>query len=125
MFRRALLAVWLLAAFPAGSGAADKTDALQQEQGSLRGRIESLSKDLARKEESRSDATEKLREVELAITEANRRLNELGRERRNLETEITELDAQTTRIERQTAAQQSQLGKLLHHHFVGGESDTL
>ena len=125
MFRRALLAVWLLAVFPAGSGAADKTDALQQEQGSLRGRIESLSKDLARKEESRSDATEKLREVELAITEANRRLNELGRERRNLETEITELDAQTTRIERQTAAQQSQLGKLLHHHFVGGESDTL
>jgi septal ring factor EnvC (AmiA/AmiB activator) len=114
------LSVGVLAAPATG-----KKAELQEQQGALRGRIESLSKDLAKKEESRAGTADQLREAELAISDANRRLRELVNERRAIETELANLEAQSTRLDRQTTSQQSQLAKLLHHQFVGGDSDSL
>ncbi len=105
--------------------AAGKKAELQEQQGALRGRIESLSKDLAKKEESRAGTADQLREAELAISDANRRLRDLVNERRAIEAELANLEAQSTRLDRQTTSQQSQLAKLLHHQFVGGDSDAL
>ncbi len=107
------------------ASAAGKKAELQEQQGALRGRIESLSKDLAKKEESRAGTADQLREAELAVSDANRRLRELVNERRAAETELANLEAQSTRLDRQTTSQQSQLAKLLHHQFVGGDSDAL
>ena len=107
------------------ASAAGKKAELQEQQGALRGRIESLSKDLAKKEESRAGTADQLREAELAVSDANRRLRELVNERRAIETELANLEAQSMRLDRQTTSQQSQLAKLLHHQFVGGDSDAL
>ena len=98
---------------------------LQEQQGALRGRIEALDRDLAKKEESRAEATDQLREAESAISDVNRRLRELGDNTRALEAELADLNAQGGRLDRQSASQQSQLARLLHHQFVGGDSDSL
>lgn len=120
---RALLLLWpaLALAAPEPGKKAD----LQEQQGALRGRIQTLSKDLAKKEESRADAAEQLREAESAISSVNRRLRELADDRRELEGELAELNAQGMRLDRQTSSQQAQLAKLLHHQFVSGDSDAL
>lgn len=116
----ALLSTCVLAA-PADG----KKSELQEQQGALRGRIEALNRDLAKKEESRAEAADQLREAESAISDVNRRLRELGNDTRALEAELADLRAQGARLDRQTASQQSQLARLLHHQFVGGESDAL
>ncbi|MCZ7653393.1 MAG: hypothetical protein M5R42_02570 [Rhodocyclaceae bacterium] len=61
----------------------------------LRGRIKSLQKDIARTEGSRADAAEELREAELAISDANRRLRELSGERTAAQTALASLDGQS------------------------------
>ncbi len=68
-------AVCLLAILP-GPAWADKKSELDQ----LRQRIESLQRDLAKSEESRSEAADALRVSEKAISEVNRKVVALGRE---------------------------------------------
>ena len=91
----------------------------------VQGRIEALQRDLAKTEESHSDAVDQLRETESAISSANRRLRELSAERHDVELELNELDTQAKRFDRQTSAQQNQLARLLNRQFVGGDADAL
>jgi len=98
---------------------------LQGKQGELRGRIDALSRDIAKAEESRSYAADQLRETEASISDTNRRIHELGSERAEVQGQLGELDAQTQRLDRQTGGQQNQLARLLNRQFVGGDSDAL
>jgi septal ring factor EnvC (AmiA/AmiB activator) len=125
--RIGFLLLWpaLFSAVALAAPESGKKAELQEQQGALRGRIQSLSKDLAKKEESRADAAEQLREAESAISSVNRRLRELSNDRSELEGELADLTLQGTRLDRQTATQQAQLAKLLHHQFVSGDSDAL
>jgi septal ring factor EnvC (AmiA/AmiB activator) len=125
--RLGVLLLWpaLFSAVALAAPESGKKAELQEQQGALRGRIQSLSKDLAKKEESRADAAEQLREAESAISGVNRRLRELSNDRSELEGELADLTLQGTRLDRQTATQQAQLAKLLHHQFVSGDSDAL
>jgi septal ring factor EnvC (AmiA/AmiB activator) len=107
------------AAFAAGVDA--KTAELQE----LKGRIDSLRRDMAKAEESRTYAADQLRETESAISDVNRRLHELGAKGSGLKAELADLDKQTRRLERQVGGQQDQLGRLLNRQFVGGDSDAL
>ena len=91
----------------------------------LKGRIETLRRDMAAAEESKTYAADQLRETESAISNVNRRLHELGAERTELKAELADLDAQGQRLDRQTGAQQNQLARLLNRQFVGGDSDAL
>ena len=120
----ALWATLLPVAIPSGAATGNKAE-LQEQQGALRGRIDALNRDLSKKEESRAEAADQLRDTESAISDMNRRLRELGHDARALEHELADLNAQTGRLDRQTASQQSQLARLLHHQFVGGNSDSL
>jgi septal ring factor EnvC (AmiA/AmiB activator) len=123
---RAFLAALLFAPVLALAAAADgKKTALQEQQGELRGRIDTLSHDLAKKEESRADAADQLRDAESAISTANRKLRELGEDRREIEAELGGLEAQAQRLDRQTAAQQAQLSRLLRHQFISADADAL
>ena len=114
-----------LAAFLASAAFAASVDSTKGELQDLKGRIEALRRDMAAAEESKTYAADQLRETELAISNANRRLHELGAERSGLQAELAALDTQSRRLDRQTNTQQNQLARLLNRQFVGGDADAL
>jgi septal ring factor EnvC (AmiA/AmiB activator) len=91
----------------------------------LHGRIEKLHQDLLKTEETRSSASDQLKETESAISDANRGLRELGEQRGTMQNELTKLQQQSQAIENQIAAQQGQLGGLLFRQYVNGNNDAL
>ena len=111
--------------FFVSSAFAAAADSKKEELQDLKVRIESLRRDMAAAEESKTYAADQLRETESAISNVNRRLHELGAERTELKAELADLDAQGQRLDRQTGAQQNQLARLLNRQFVGGDSDAL
>jgi len=114
-----------LAAFLAPPSYAASVDAKKDELQELKSRIESLRRDMAKAEESKTDAADQLRETESAISDVNRRLHELGSDRSALKAELADLETQSRRLDRQAGAQQNQLARLLNRQFVGGDSDAL
>ncbi len=104
---------------------AASVDSKKGELQDLKSRIESLRQDMAKAEESKTYAADQLREVESAISDVNRQLHELGAKRSGLKAELADLDTQSRRLDRQAGTQQDQLARLLHHQFVGGDSDAL
>jgi len=120
-----LLAVALLVFQSAESRGEPRRTELQERRGDVRERIDALRRDLARSEESRSDAADRLREIETAISAANRKLRELGREREAVEQAIAGLERESRRLDAQSAGQQAQLEHLLRNRFSGGETDAL
>jgi septal ring factor EnvC (AmiA/AmiB activator) len=104
---------------------AASVDSKKGELQDLKGRIETLRRDMAAAEESKTYVADQLRETESEISTANRHLHELGAERADLKAQLADLDAQSQRLDRQTGAQQNQLARLLNRQFVGGDSDAL
>ncbi len=127
MIRRCItcFASCLLPLLSASAASAAGVDAKKAELQDLKGRIDSLRRDMAQAEESRTYAADQLRETESAVSDVNRRLHELGAEGFRLKAELADLDQQTRRLERQAGGQQDQLGRLLSRQFVGGDSDAL
>ena len=127
MIRRGIVCVagCLLPLLSASAAFAAGVDAKTAELQELKGRIDSLRRDMAKAEESRTYAADQLRETESAISDVNRRLHELGAKGSGLKAELADLDKQTRRLERQVGGQQDQLGRLLNRQFVGGDSDAL
>ncbi len=125
MYQRVLLRLCILAAIPLSSALAANVDARKGQLQELKGRIETLRREMAAAEESKASAADQLRETESAISGANRLLRELGAERGELKAQLADLDAQRQRLERQAGAQQNQLARLLNRQFVGGDSDAL
>jgi septal ring factor EnvC (AmiA/AmiB activator) len=112
----------LLSASAAFAAAVDSKKAELQD---LKVRIESLRRDIAQAEESKTYAADQLRETESAISDVNRRLHELGAEGSGLKAELADADAQSRSLKRQAGNQQNQLARLLNRQFVGGDSDAL
>ena len=123
--RRHCVTSLCLAAFLVSTAFAASVDARKEELQDLKGRIESLRREMTAAEESKSHASDQLREVESAISGANRRLHELGAERAAVKSELADLDSQSQRLEGQTGTQRNQLAQLLNRAFVGGDSDAL
>ena len=109
----------------ASTAFAASVDVKKGELQDLKGRIESLRREMAAAEESKTYVADQLRDIESAISDANRRLHELGTERAGLKSQIADLDAQNQRLDRQTGNQQNQLAQLLRSRFFGGDSDAL
>lgn len=116
---------FLLALSVCATACAASVESKKVELQDLKGRIETLRRDMSVAEESKTYAADQLRETESAISNANRRLHELGAERTELKTQLADLDTQSRRLGRQTAAQQDQLARLLNRQFVGGDADAL
>ena len=73
----------------------------------MRGRIETLQKELADTEESKSEAADALRESERAIIAANRKLAALTREYHEANDKLSQLQAQSRQVARDIEVQQS------------------
>lgn len=93
----------------------DKKDLKQ-----LRSRIDTLQKELADTEESKSEAAGALRDSEQAISAANRQLNKLAQEQDKAAEKLSRLRAQSEQLARDIEIQQSQLEKLLIRRYVAG-----
>ena len=88
-------------------------------------RIQSLSRDVSKDEQSRDVLAEQLRANDLAIARSNRELLKLAADREAVEQQLRALESQTQQLDRQTATQQAQLARLLNRQFVGGDADAL
>ena len=126
----ALLPLLLLAAAaaePASVSAKDKESAKQKERElrELRGRIESLQKDLSKTEGSKSEAADALRESERAISDANRELRDLTRQSREAAKRVAELNAEAKTRDKDLRSQQALLARLLYRHYLAGPSEPL
>ena len=119
----AVLSLSLLAACTVAFAA--PAEAKREELKDLRGRIQSLQKDITQAEGSRADAAEELREAESAISDANRQLRELGGERNAAQATLANLDGQSKKLSLRIAAQQAQLGRLLTRQYYAGEADAM
>ncbi len=118
-----IVALALLAAITGAFAA--PPDAKREELKDLQGRIQSLQNEIARAEGSRADAAEELREAELAISDANRRLRGLGNERAGAQATLSSLNSQSNRLSTRITTQQAQLSRLLTQQFYAGETDAM
>lgn len=116
--RELFLALALIGA-PAAH-AADKADL-----DVLRGRIETLKKNLSGAEEDRSEASDGLRASERGVSEANRMLRDLGAQQRAARADLVRLGQQSRVLEEAIAAQQRELGQLLAMRHASGQQDYL
>ena len=76
----------------------------------LRGRIETLKKNLSGAEEDRSEASDGLRASERGVSEANRMLRNLGAQQRAARADLVRVGQQSRMLEEAIAAQQRELG---------------
>lgn len=104
-----------------GGEIADKKEDLKE----LRGRIDSLRKELSASEESRADAADQLKQAERQISEAQRKLLDLQKNQTRLQNTLQDLSRQSREQESTLAQQQSQLERLLYRQYLQGSPDAL
>ncbi len=92
---------------------------------SLHGRIETLSRDLAKSEQTRSKTLARLKATEAAMSGINLSLRQLGGQRDAVQAQLAGLAGQSQRLTAQIAAQQAQLGKMLYQQYVNGDAGAL
>ncbi|HEX6736408.1 MAG TPA: peptidoglycan DD-metalloendopeptidase family protein [Azonexus sp.] len=126
----ALLTAMFLAVAPAA--AQKKTPAAtpeiaehQADLGELRGRIETLRKELNASEENRADAAGRLRESERQISRLQRELHELAEQRGKLQRNLQSLEQQSAELGTTLGQQQAQLERLLYKQHLRGTPDSL
>ncbi|MFH1043778.1 MAG: peptidoglycan DD-metalloendopeptidase family protein [Pseudomonadota bacterium] len=112
------LALALAGANPAYSADETELDA-------LRGRIETLKKNLAGAEENRSEASDELRASEHGVSEANRVLHNIGAQQSSARAELIRVSEQSRALDARIASQQGQLGQLLAMRYASGQQDYL
>ncbi|MDR2366047.1 MAG: peptidoglycan DD-metalloendopeptidase family protein [Zoogloeaceae bacterium] len=100
---------------------ADKKEDLKE----LRGRIETLKKELSANEESRVDAADQLKQSEEHISAAQRQLLTLKQEHARLQGTLRELAKSARDLEGTLAQQQKQLERLLYRQYLQTAPDAL
>ena len=96
MIRKLIPACVLILSQPVAAAPKVDNEDLKQ----LRGRIETLQKELADTEESKSEVADALRESERAIIAANRKFAALTREYHEANDRLSQLQAQSRQIAR-------------------------
>lgn len=104
----------LALAGPAAGAAAPPTEELK----ALRSKLETLRRDIARSESSRTEAADALRTSEQAISEANRKLTELGAARAKIDKELEDLRSQQQAVEKRLARQRELAARLVHQQYT-------
>lgn len=89
----------------------------------LRARIEILRKDLADKEESKSEFSDALHEAEKAIEGINQKLDTLTKERSKVKSRLRQLQKELDETQKNILDQQTHLGKLLYQQYTGGQHE--
>lgn len=117
-----LAAAGLLFSAAGAAAAADKKDP-GADLKALRGRIDTLQKEMSSAEGSKNEAADALRNSERAISEANRKLRDLGDQQREVGARLTDLQGQSRRTASDIGSQQEQLARLLYRQYSGLQPD--
>ncbi len=117
-----LLLLLTLALIAGGVAAAAPT---QDELRELRARISAMQKKLAAAEETKSEASDALRESEQAISAANRELHELSRQSRASAARLAELRKTSQQTGSAMRDQQDMLGRMLRQQYLQGQPEAL
>jgi septal ring factor EnvC (AmiA/AmiB activator) len=91
----------------------------------LRGRIDTLQRQLTESEETKSEAADSLRESERVISNVNRRLFELAGQQRALRAILAQLEQERSHTLETAEAQQGLLAKLLYQQYLSGQPEPL
>ena len=123
IIRKLILACALILSHPLVAAPKVDNEDLKQ----LRDRIETLQKELADTEESKSEVADALREAERALIAAHRKLATLNREHHEANHKLGQLQAQAKQVAKEIELQQLRLGKLLHRQYLtqGGQTEYL
>ncbi len=121
----ALGAAWML-----GFGAsawAQKTSAEAEKKrlDELRGRIEELQRNVAKSEESRTEAADALKTTEKAISEVNRNLTQLNLQQNTIGQSLAETQKSIDATRADVAKQQNLLDRVIRHQYMHGSADAL
>ena len=93
----------------------DKEDLKQ-----LRSRIETLQKELADTEESKSEVADALRDSERAVSAATHQLSTLAQAQRKANDKLSQLQTQSEQVTKAIETQQLQLSRLLYRQYLAG-----
>lgn len=121
----AWLACAILLSLTAPAEAARKKAPPNEELKALRGRINELQKDIAKKEDSKSEVADDLKESEKEISETNRTLSELALEQKEASGELSALQSKTGTLKSNVAKHQADLEKVLKNQYQSGGDDAL
>jgi murein hydrolase activator len=91
----------------------------------LRERMEQLQRDLAKSEESRTEAADGLKASEKAISEANRTLSALTEGQNQIAQSLSETQQKIDATKIDVSKQQDLLDRMLRHHYMHGGNDAL
>jgi septal ring factor EnvC (AmiA/AmiB activator) len=99
--------------------------AAAEELKALRARLEKLKLDIARSEDSRSEATDALKDSEVAISDAGRRLAELAESRQEVEARLAAIGEEEKAVEARLDAQRRLAARLVYQHYTNQGSPGL
>ncbi|MEY4729019.1 MAG: hypothetical protein RL020_177 [Pseudomonadota bacterium] len=118
-----IFSLWMLTVLPAE--AARKKAPPNEELKALRGRINELQKDIAKKEDSKSEVADDLKESEKEISETNRTLSELAAEQKETSGELSALQSKTGALKNNVTKHQADLEKVIKNQYQSGSDDAL
>jgi septal ring factor EnvC (AmiA/AmiB activator) len=107
----------LVTLLPLPPALAGNTEELKE----LRGRIDSLKRDIDRAEGDRAEAADSLKESERAISEANRALRDLAEQKKSAEAHLQELARKSRAVGESSGAQSGRLARLIHDEYIKHE----
>jgi murein hydrolase activator len=119
------LGVALLMLTTSPAEAARKKAPPSEELKALRGRINELQKDIAKKEDTKSEVTDDLKESEKEISETNRTLSELALEQKEATGELSALQTKTGALKSNVVKHQADLEKVIKNQYQSGGDDAL
>lgn len=95
----------------------------QEELENLRKRISTMQHEMDKTSESKSEASDALRDSERDISNANRKLKELVTQQQGVNQTLNSLQTQQQHLNSRIADQQILLGKLLYQQYLGGQQE--
>lgn len=101
--------------------AAKKIDESKQDLNEVKARIESLKKELDQSQEAHKDAADALKESEVAISIANKKLYDINNKQQANKKELSHLEKQSYATNQALIHQQKRLSNQLHQQYTRGE----
>jgi len=101
--------------------AASKTEPPKEALSEVQQRLESLKKKLNNSQEARKDAADELKESEVAISIANKKLYEISARQQQNKSALAQLEAESTSTKQTLAEQQQLLSSQFYQQYIHGQ----
>ncbi len=100
--------------------AAKKIDAAKEDLGDLQQKIQALKKELDNNQAAHKDAADALKDSEIAISQANKKLFEINQKQQQNKSTLVSLKKESLTLNEKLTVQQKQLSNLIRQQYVHG-----